>query len=220
MAAQLDYSYDTPKGVPGGIYDLSFSDIVTRMNGEADGVMGYGRAVVEGSSPADDVRLPDAQQARNVVAGITAALPNTEQDTGGRLSIAGGRPLSIMTKGRIWAGVGPGFVQKYSRDAYLIMDGEYRGCLTNEAKGYSIWEPCSAETEGAVEIVEEGQDGEHADGKITASKLDHVAEGYEPKVGDYIVTRIIYAKPTKLSGIEFTGVSDPENGIAVVEIGK
>lgn len=30
MAAQLDYSYTTPKGVAGGKYDIAFDEVITR----------------------------------------------------------------------------------------------------------------------------------------------------------------------------------------------
>lgn len=35
MAAQMNYSFDTPKGVAGGKVDLAYDEVVTRQNEEA-----------------------------------------------------------------------------------------------------------------------------------------------------------------------------------------
>ena len=49
MAAQLDYGYGMSKGVPGGKYDLSMDVVVIRMDEEAEGVLRFGMAGLDGS---------------------------------------------------------------------------------------------------------------------------------------------------------------------------
>ena len=58
MAAQLDYSYTTPKGVAGGKYDIAFDEVITRKNEEADGVLKYGMAAMIGTKTGSDVKVP------------------------------------------------------------------------------------------------------------------------------------------------------------------
>lgn len=50
MAAQMNYSFDTPKGVAGGKVDLAYDEVVTRQNEEADGVLKFGMAAAVGTS--------------------------------------------------------------------------------------------------------------------------------------------------------------------------
>lgn len=57
MAAQLDYSYTTPKGVAGGKYDIAFDEVITRKNEEADGVLKYGMAAMIGTNAGSDVKF-------------------------------------------------------------------------------------------------------------------------------------------------------------------
>ena len=43
MAAQMNYSFDTPKGVAGGKVDLAYDEVVTRQNEEANVRRLYGQ---------------------------------------------------------------------------------------------------------------------------------------------------------------------------------
>ena len=65
MAAQLNYNYDTAKGIPGGKAYIDFDKVVTRRNENEDGVMKFGMAVAAGASAGYGVKVP--------VAGTTAA---------------------------------------------------------------------------------------------------------------------------------------------------
>jgi len=58
MAAQLNYNYGTPMGVPGGKFDIAFDEVVTRSNEEADKKMKFGLAVAVGTNVGKGVKLP------------------------------------------------------------------------------------------------------------------------------------------------------------------
>ena len=55
MAAQLNYNYGTPKGVPGGKFDIAFDEVATRKNENEDGVMKYGLAVAVGTDAGNSI---------------------------------------------------------------------------------------------------------------------------------------------------------------------
>lgn len=142
MAAQTNYSNITPKGVPGGIYDISDNYIFTRQNEEEDGVLGFGVAVVPGKIKGTGIKLPSAESAREDLEGIVVHLPNTEQDMEGKVIIRKGRPLSIMRKGSVWVKVTPETKAEYGKKAYVVVDSksvkdnaegkiDYRGYITS-----------------------------------------------------------------------------------------
>ena len=83
MAAQLNYNYGTPKGVPGGKFDIAFDEVVTRKNENEDGVMKYGLAVAVGTDAGNGIKVPVTGTTAAQIEGITIALPNTEQDMAG-----------------------------------------------------------------------------------------------------------------------------------------
>ena len=58
MAVQTSYGYATPKGIPGGIYDLYHYPVDSRFNEEDNGKLRFGVGVVKGSIPGSNVVLP------------------------------------------------------------------------------------------------------------------------------------------------------------------
>lgn len=54
---QRDYGYNQPLGLPGGIFDLSVKDIVTRVTDPGVSVK-PGMGMVKGASAGETVKLP------------------------------------------------------------------------------------------------------------------------------------------------------------------
>lgn len=134
MAAQLDYGYSTPKGVPGGKYDIAFDEVVTRSNENEDGVMKYGLAVATGTKAGSTVKVPTAETTKEQIEGIAIALPNTEQDMAGNVIVKKNRPLSIMKKGNIWGRLATGITPSYGEKAYVVVSGDDAGTFTTASE--------------------------------------------------------------------------------------
>ena len=135
MAAQLNYGFSTPAGVPGGKFDISFDEVVTRANEEKDGVMKYGLAVVAGTTAGKQVKVPAAGATADTFEGVTVALPDTEQDMAGVVTIKQNRALSIMRHGHIWGRIGKDVTPVYGGKAYVIVSGDEAGYFTTSADG-------------------------------------------------------------------------------------
>lgn len=133
MAAQLNYNYSTPKGVPGGKFDITFDEVITRNNEEEDGVMKYGLAVATGTTAGTTVKKPVAGTTAEQIEGIAVALPNTEQDMEGNVIVKKGRPLSIMRKGNIWGRLASGVTPTAGAKAYVVVSGDDAGAFTTES---------------------------------------------------------------------------------------
>lgn len=213
MAAQLDYGYSTPKGIAGGIYDLSDHHIFTRQNEEADGIMGFGVVVVPGSSKGHSSKLPAEGAQREDFEGVVVHQANTEQDMNGKVIIRNGASMGVMRRGFIWAKIAPGCEPVYRKKGYVVVDGDYRGYFTDRTGEYSQYEKCEEGTPEAKKVVS----GEAQDQEIKLDSVTPTALGYTPKEGDYVVKKKIHGA-TVFSGAFFGTVSDVENGIAVVEI--
>ena len=84
MAAQLNYNYGTPKGVPGGKFDIAFDEVVTRKNENEDGVMKKGNIwgrLATGATPTYGAKayvIPDGDEAGT----FTHAADNGKSDSG------------------------------------------------------------------------------------------------------------------------------------------
>ena len=131
MAAQLNYNYGTPKGVPGGKFDIAFDEVVTREN--EDGVMKYGLAVAVGTDAGNGIKVPVTGTTAAQIEGITIALPNTEQDMAGKVVVKKNASLSVMKKGNIWGRLATGATPTYGAKAYVIPDGDEAGTFTHAA---------------------------------------------------------------------------------------
>ena len=135
MAAQLNYNYSTPKGVPGGKFDIAFDEVVTRTNEEKDGVMKYGLAVAVGTNAGNSVKIPVAGTTADQIEGVAIALPNTEQDMDGNVIVKNNLPLSIMKKGNIWGRLATGVTPTYGAKAYVVVSGDDAGTFTTAESG-------------------------------------------------------------------------------------
>ncbi len=56
--AQTRYGYSTPRGIPGGLVDLSDYVVDARCNEAESGKVKYGLGVVTGSNPGSNIVLP------------------------------------------------------------------------------------------------------------------------------------------------------------------
>lgn len=135
MAAQTSYGYSTPKGVPGGMYDISFSEVVTRNNEEEDGALKYGMAVMVGTTPGTTVKKPVAGTTADQIEGIAIAAPNTEQDMKGNVVVRNGVSLNVMKKGGVWGRLATDVTPSYGVPAYVVIDGDDAGKFTTASEG-------------------------------------------------------------------------------------
>lgn len=213
MSAQTNYSYSTPKGVPGGKYDISDDIVNSRTNDEADGNMKFGLAVAVGSTPGASVKVPVAGTTKEKIEGVTLHAENTEQDMNGKVVIKNGATLGVMTKGHVWGRTGEGAEPTYRDKAYVIVDGEDAGCFTHRSEAYTRYEQCESGTAGAKQIIanEESVSGQ----QIKLESVTPVAPGYTPVVGDYVVSKQHHGATVDIGAV-FGNASD--DGIAVIEL--
>lgn len=212
MAAQLDYSYRTPKGVPGGKFDIAFDEVVSRNNENEDGVMKYGMAVATGATAGKTVKVPVSGTTAAQIEGVAIALPNTEQDMEGNVVVKKNRPLSVMKKGNIWGRLAHLATPTYGSTAYVVVDGDYAGCFTHNSAAVSAYKKCESGTENAKEVVADSTESPTAT-QIKLSAVTPVAEGYMPAVGDYVISEQIHGATVDIKAT-FGKASD--DGIAVI----
>lgn len=135
MAAQKNYTYSTPKGVPGGKVDLSFDEVITRINEAEDGVLKFGMAAAVGTAPGSNVTVPGADTTAEKIEGVVLCHPNTEQDRTGKVIVKRDATVGIMRKGHIWGRLAEGITPVYKEKAYVCITGDDAGTFTNVADG-------------------------------------------------------------------------------------
>ena len=135
MAAQMNYDYGTPKGVPGGKFDLAYDEVVSRINEAEDGVLKFGIAVAVGSDPGFNVTVPNTDTTAEKIDGIVLCHPNTEQDTKGNVVIRKNATVGIMRKGHIWGRLDEGVTPSYGEKAYVSVAEKNAGTFTNVPDG-------------------------------------------------------------------------------------
>nr|DAT85049.1 MAG TPA: hypothetical protein [Caudoviricetes sp.] len=133
MAAQLNYNYSTPKGVPGGKFDLVFDEVVTRTNEEEDSKMKYGLAVAVGANVGTGVKLPSTGITADKIEGVTVAIPTTEHDINGKVIVKKGASLGVMKRGNIWGRLATGVTPVYGKTAYVVVTGDDVGAFTTDS---------------------------------------------------------------------------------------
>ena len=102
MAVQTSYGYATPKGIPGGIYDLYHYPVDSRFNEEDNGKLRFGVGVVKGSIPGSNVVLPTSASTAADFEGVTVNGFNQQHDLEGKVSINKNQNIGVMRHGRIW----------------------------------------------------------------------------------------------------------------------
>lgn len=214
MAAQTNYRYETPKGVPGGKVDIAFDEVITRMNEAEDGVLKYGMAAAVGSAPGSNVTIPKTGTTAGQIEGIVLAHPNTEQDRKGRVIVRKDTAVGIMRKGRIWGRLAADAVPSYGEKAYVVVDGNDAGAFTSASEAVSAYFPCESDVSGAKEIVADDMASPSAS-QIKVSAVTPAGSGYEPAVGDYVVLKQLHGAVLDI-GATFGNASD--EGIAVIDL--
>lgn len=130
MAVQTSYGFGFPKGVAGGLYDLSAHEIATR---QAENKVTFGVGVVVGSQKGIDVMLPTASSTADEFEGVMVHNSiMTELDINNKLMIADKRTVGCLTFGRLWVKIGENAEPEYKERIYLITDGEEVGMFTTE----------------------------------------------------------------------------------------
>lgn len=214
MAAQLDYGYRTPKGVPGGKVDISFDITVTRANEEEDGILKYGMAAFVGTNKGHGIKRPTASATKDDFQGVVICNANTEQDMDGRVNVKKGANLSCMVMGRIWGRLAPGADPAYQGKAYVVTDGDYAGCFTSKSSAYKAYVKCDEADDDAKQVIDDT--GSVSGEQVKLSEVTPVITGYIPAVGDYVANRQIHGATLDI-GVTFGNEADTENVVAIVE---
>ena len=213
MAAQLDYSYSTPKGVAGGKFDIAYDEVVTRKNEEEDGVLKYGMAAMVGTAKGTGVKVPSDGATKAVIEGIVLRAANTEQDMKGKVVVRKNASVGILRKGHVWGRISQECDPEYRKTAYVIVDGDDAGCFTDQSAAYSVYVKAESGDSGAKEVVADTATPTTA--QIKVSDATPASAGYVPAVGDYVVGKQLHGANVDI-GASFGNASD--NGIAVIEI--
>ncbi|MCI9009429.1 MAG: hypothetical protein HFI13_15225 [Lachnospiraceae bacterium] len=215
MAAQLDYGYGMSKGVPGGKYDLSSDEVITRTNEEEDGVLRFGMAAMVGTTPGTTVKVAGAGATKQNIEGIVLAAENTEQDRKGRVVVPNNASVGIMTRGKIWGRISSDAVPVYKNKAYVVIDGEEAGSFTSNSAEASVYLPCDAGTSGALEVVADDT-ASPTSAQIKVSDVTPVSGDYVPAVGDHVEKKQIHGTTVDIGAVFGTETDD---GIAVIILG-
>lgn len=139
MSVQTTYNFATPRGVAGGLYDLSNYCIDTRINAQAGGNVCFGMGLIRGDKPGSNVKLPVAESTAADFEGIAMNGFNTQQTIEGDVRIASKCSVGILRSGRAWVRIQNGIAPKYGEALYLIKTGDDAGCFTNvSADGLAV----------------------------------------------------------------------------------
>ena len=215
MAAQLDYGYGMSKGVPGGKYDLSSDEVITRTNEEKDGVLRFGMAAMVGTVPGTTVKVPSANATAQKIEGVVLAAENTEQDRKGRVVIQNNASVGIMTHGKIWGRISSDAVPVYRSSAYVVVDGEEAGSFTSVSTEVSMYFPCEENMAGTLEVVADDT-ASPTSAQIKVSDVTPVSGDYVPAVGDHVEKKQIHGTTVDIGAVFGTETDD---GIAVIILG-
>ena len=130
---QFDYGYAIPSGVPGGIYDLSNKEVVTRLLDDGEETV-PGMGLVQGAKPGDTVKSPTGVTTSDDFDGIFVnGSKNLENDRYGNAVAKGANALGIMKHGKIWANIAGTTTVSYGKKVAFITDGDNAGKFTDEA---------------------------------------------------------------------------------------
>jgi len=136
MSKQTNYSYQTKKGVAGGIFDIAPYSIDSRINGEsAAGTLKYGMGAMHGATPGVDVKVPVTADTAVKFEGLVLNGYLNEMDMDGAIKIAPLQTVGIMRYGKAWARVSEEAEPTYGAALYLIKTGSEAGLFTTESTG-------------------------------------------------------------------------------------
>ena len=136
MSGQLSYSYQTPKGVAGGLLDISPYAIDSRINGEEEyGALKFGMGAVQGDNPGVNVLIPSTSSAASDFEGVVLTGFTQMMNTEGAANIAPLQTVGILRWGRAWVRLADGITPVYGESLYLIKTGDDAGLFTNDSGG-------------------------------------------------------------------------------------
>lgn len=136
MAAQSSYSFNFPKGVAGGLFDLSSHEVFTRQ-AEGGGIS-FGIGVVTGTNKGTDVKLPTASVSALDFEGVVVHNSvMVEMDMNNKVEIGDKRTVGCLHHGKIWVKTGENAVPEYKEKVYLITDGDEAGMFTTKSDSSS-----------------------------------------------------------------------------------
>ena len=215
MAAQLKYSQSTPKGVPGGKFDISYDEVVSRVNQEAeDGVLKFGMAAQTATDAGIGVKVPVSGATASQIEGLVLRSGVTERDLQGRVNIRSGATVGVMTRGRAWGRIASDAVPVSGQKAYVVLDGDEAGSFTSASAAASAYIQCESTDSGAKEVVADDTETPTSS-QIKLSAVTPVQSGYTPATGDYVMSKEIHGA-TLDAGFVFGDAADTSNGIAVI----
>ena len=132
MSVQTSYGFGFPKGVAGGLFDLSAHEVSTRQS-EGEGVT-FGVGVVVGTNKGTDVKLPTADSTADQFEGVVVHNSvMVELDMNNKLNIGEKRTVGCLHHGKIWVKTGENAAPAYKEKVYLIVEGEEAGLFTTSA---------------------------------------------------------------------------------------
>lgn len=131
LAVQTEYGFGFPKGVAGGLYDLSAHDITTRQT--VDENVKFGMGVVVGTTLGTDVELPDSTAAADDFEGVIVHNSvMVERTMDNKVVIEAGKTVGCLIYGRIWVQIEDEITPVYKDQVYLITSGDNAGLFTTQ----------------------------------------------------------------------------------------
>lgn len=138
MSAQTTYTQATPRGVAGGLYDLSAHAINTRINGETGNTLMFGMGVVRGATPGSDVKIPASGAKIDTFEGVVVNGFTTEMDRDGKVTLPPNASVGVLQYGKIWVRIKDKDAPVYGDKLYLIINGDDAGLFTKTTSGDTI----------------------------------------------------------------------------------
>ena len=132
MAVQMTYN-EPGRGIPGGLYDRSAYEAVTRRNGAETGKLFFGLGVVQGDEPGVNVEIPETGATAEKFEGVVMYSANVEMDDDGKVLLRTGQVIDVCQSGKLWVQIPEEVEPAYGEAAYLIVTGEDAGKFTNDA---------------------------------------------------------------------------------------
>jgi hypothetical protein len=132
MAAQTSYGFGFPKGVAGGLFDLSAHEVSTR---QAEGTgISFGIGVVVGTNKGTDVSVPTSSATAADFEGVVVHNSvMVEMDMSGNVTIGDKSTVGVLHHGKIWVKTGKNAAPAYKEKVYMITDGDEAGLFTTSA---------------------------------------------------------------------------------------
>lgn len=129
MAVQTSYGFSSPKGVAGGLYDLSAHEVATR---QAEGIgVAFGVGVVIGTNKGVDVKVPASSATSDDFEGVIVHNSvMVEMGMDNKVSIGDKSTVGCLQYGRIWIKTVSKAKPAYKEKVYMITDGDEAGLFT------------------------------------------------------------------------------------------